>query len=224
MLNNYINIYVELDFVETLLILGSKKVPISDIKIKKNLHIWGKREKRKQQTSTFMQDVPQCDPLPWDGDVFHFSFGLQQSNTPQVILLYAQRWVTCENGEEQTWSPKWSKGPKSTLRDWQVFWHWMTPVNHLGDFGLPSLSQISYSSKSSFSNTKNLNSEFREFSVTRNRFIKPCSAAPCTCCIVTASCKVLYCSNLLHNLPVYSLRRGRVLNTQSSSQSLNTEA
>lgn len=56
-------------------------------------------EKKQQRLNTFMQDVSQCDSLPWDGDVFDFSFGLHEGDTPQVVLLYTQRWVACGDGK-----------------------------------------------------------------------------------------------------------------------------
>lgn len=44
-----------------------------------------------------MQDVPQRDPLPGDGDVFHFGFGLDQGDAAQVVLLDAERRVRCQD-------------------------------------------------------------------------------------------------------------------------------
>lgn len=38
--------------------------------------------------NTFLEHIFEGDPLPGDGYVLHFSFGLHESDTFQIILLY----------------------------------------------------------------------------------------------------------------------------------------
>lgn len=56
-----------------------------------------KKRRERRRGSTFVQDVPQRDPLPGDGDVFHFGFGLDQGDAAQVVLLDAERRVRCQD-------------------------------------------------------------------------------------------------------------------------------
>ena len=51
---------------------------------------------------TFVQDVPQCDPLPGDGDVLDLGLGLHQGHAAEVVLLDAQRGVACTHTHTHT--------------------------------------------------------------------------------------------------------------------------
>lgn len=52
--------------------------------------------KTKTKNSTFVQNVPEGDPVPGHRDVPDLHLGLQQSHTLQVILLYTERRGICE--------------------------------------------------------------------------------------------------------------------------------
>lgn len=51
------------------------------------------------RTSTFVQKLPEGDPVPGHGHVLHFGLGFQQSNAAQVVLLYPEGRGVC--GEDR---------------------------------------------------------------------------------------------------------------------------
>lgn len=47
-----------------------------------------------EKISTFLKYIFQCYPFPGYGYILHLGFGLQKSDTPQVVLLYPQGRIT----------------------------------------------------------------------------------------------------------------------------------